>query len=116
MSIEKKLFSHLSTTIELINERVFPQIMPLNSEVPCVVYTIVNDQDITSLNNGVYGFDVRIQIDCYAKSYAEVKQLKDEVKKALYSFKYFPKNLNSRDILESDSKLYRQLIDFNLKG
>ncbi len=109
--IEADLFSHLRDNVPSSNGRVYPQVLPVDHVVPAVVYTIVNDLDKTSVNLGRYGSKVRIQLDCYATTYLEVKQLKDEVKTALYDFEHTPHSLSSRDMPE-DSKLYRQLIEF----
>jgi len=111
--IETNLFSHLETNVQLSNGRVYPQILPLECEYPAIVYTIINDKDFISQNLGRYGSTVRIQIDCYAQSYLEAKQLKEEVKDALYSFGNRPLELNSRD-MPDDSELYRQLIDLKI--
>jgi len=114
--IEADLFSHLSTNVALVNERVYPLLMPQDCEKPALVYTIINDSDSRCINGGSTGFKMRVQIDCYANSYLKAKELKDSVKTALYSFEYYPYDLNSRDIYEENAELHRQLIDFNLKG
>lgn len=113
--IEKDLFSHLSTQVGLVDGRVFPLIMPLNSLMPSIVYTIINNRDLIAVNKGKFGGEVRVQVDCYAKTYFEVKQLKEQVKQELYNFKYFPNSLNSRDLFEENAKLYREIIDFKIK-
>ena len=114
--IEALLFSHLSTEVVLVNERVYPLLMPQDCEKPALVYTIVNDSDSQGVNGGLTGFNIRVQIDCYANSYIKAKELKNAVKVALYDFLHYPHGLNSRDIYEESTKLHRQLIDFNLKG
>ncbi|PHR57285.1 MAG: hypothetical protein COA44_06185 [Arcobacter sp.] len=114
--IEQELFSHLLTKVTLVNERVYPSLMPQDCLKPALVYSITNDADTQGFNGGLTGFKVRVQIDCYSTSYAEVKELKNAVKAALYSFIYYPHGLNTRDNYEEDVQLHRQLIDFSLKG
>ena len=114
--IEEALFSHLSTTIPLVNERVYPSVMPQDCKKPALVFTVVNDADKQGINGGSLGFIARVQIDCYSNSYLQARELKDAVKKELYNFSYYPHGLNSRYVPEPDTKLHRQLIDFNIKG
>jgi len=114
--IEKTLFSHLSTNVSLVNGRVYPLIMPQDCIKPAITYMLVNENDKQSINNGAYGVKYRFQIDIYDVSYASIKEIKDQVKEALYDFVYFPHDLNVIERYEKDTKLYRQTIDFNIKG
>jgi len=114
--IEQDLFSHLSTNVTQVDGRVYPLIMPQDSEKPSIVYTIVADSDKSSINNGAYGFDMRVQIDVYAPSYILAKEIRDSVKSAMYTFVHYPHGFSARDGYESDTKLFRQLIEFYLKG
>lgn len=112
--IEQDLFSHLSTEVTLVNERVYPLLMPQDCKKPALIYTMVSENDKQSINSlGAYDTKHRFQIDMYSKSYAEVKAIKKQVKTALYSFISFPHNLSVLEGYERDTKLFRQTIDFN---
>lgn len=113
--IEKDLFSHLSTTITLVDGRVYPSVMSQDCKKPVLVFSVVNEQDRQAINGGAIGVNMSVQIDCYALSYLEAINLKDSVKEALYNFSYYPHNLNARYLYEQDTKLHRQLIEFKIK-
>ena len=98
--IEEDLLSHLSTEVTLVSGRVYPLKLKQDALFPAMVLTVVNDKDRNSVNNGRFGFDIRVQIDCYAKTYAEVKQLKGAVQTAMYIFSLYPHGFNSQDGFE----------------
>lgn len=120
MSIEVTLFSHLSNQTELnalIDGRIYPLLMPQDSAMPAVIYTVVNNRELQSINyREAYGFDIRIQIDCYSKSFSEVLSVKEAVRSAMHEFKYKAHDFNSRTLYEPEAKLHRQLIEFYIKG
>ena len=114
--IEETLLAHLVENVSLVDERVYPLIMPENCEKPALVYTVVNDADSQGLEGCVSSQVVRFQVDVYAESYASAKAVLTEVKSALYSFDKYPLGLSSRDAHESDQELFRQIIDFTLRS
>lgn len=115
MSIEADIFSHLSTNVSLVAGRVYPLVMPQDAEFPSIVFTVVNDiEHGYMLCDG--GNATRIQVDCYSLDYDETIAVKDEVKAALKNYKSYPQDLNNQSLFEHDAKLFRQKIDFNIKG
>lgn len=119
MSIESELYLHLKNDTglnTLVSGRVYPNQKPQNGQVPYLVYFIVSDNDKQCIGGSAYQQDIRVQIDCYSTSYSNVKAIKDATKNALYSFGKPLNSLSNRDIYENDTELYRQLIDFKIKG
>jgi len=120
MSIEVDLFSHLSNDtgiVSLVAERIYPLLMPQDSVMPVVVCTIVNNKELQAINSREpYGFDVLVQVDCYSKDFDEALALKGMVQSSMHSFIHMAHGLNSRSAYESETELFRQLIEFNLKG
>ena len=114
--MEEILFAHLKDNVSLVEERVYPLIMPQNCTKPALVYTVVNDMDNQSLGSCVISNEVRFQLDIYGASYSQVKAVTEEVKTALYSLESYPMGLNSRDGFEEEQELYRQIIDFTLRS
>ena len=115
--IEVDLRNHLINDAEvkaIIETRVFPLLKPQGEKTPCIVYTVVNDKDKTSLQGENYSTEIIFQLDCYDSSYSKVKELKAAVKNAMYKFKHIPHNFNARDVFEQDTKLHRQLIEFKI--
>lgn len=119
--IEAELFSYLeadTSLADLVGEEIYPVIMDDDSLFPAVVITIINNKELQSINyREPYGFDIRVQIDCYAKTLKESLIVKEAVRNAMHSFTHKAHDLNSRTLpYEPDTKLHRQLIEFNLKG
>lgn len=102
-----------ATVKGLIGAKIYPLLASQNVKAPFIVYTNVNDKDLTSLQGENYANKTRFQIDIYSKSYAKGKEILGAVKDALYQFEYIPHNFNARDGFEKETKLYRQLVEFN---
>ena len=113
--IETELYQHLDSNVSSVNGRISPLIMPQNTDKPALVYTVISDSDEHSLEGGSCAGVIRVQIDVYAKTYAEAKTVKDEVKAALYSFSYLPYDLITLDGFEDGQELSRQIIDFKIR-
>jgi len=114
--IEADLFSHLQSEVTSVSGRVYPLVMPQDCEKPALVYTVVNDADNIGVEGCVSSYNTRFQVDVYADSYLESKDIKNEVKSALYAFAHYPEVLNSRDGFEEEEALFRQIIDFTLRS
>lgn len=112
--IEEELYTHLKNNVALVNERIYPLVMPQKSVKPALVYSVISDSDIETLGC-VVGNNIRFQIDIYGQSYSNVKMIKEELKTALYSFVYKPQNLSVTEGYEEDTKLHRQTFDFKFK-
>ena len=116
--IELLLREHLLADAKLkkiVGKKIYAKVAAQNAKNPFIIFSVINDRDITSLQGDVYLSNVHFQIDCYSASYLKVKELKGAVKEAMYKFKYYPYNFTSRDDHESDTKLHRQLIEFKIK-
>jgi len=118
MSIESDLYAHLkndSGVSALIGTRIYPLMAPQNVIDPYITYQVVNDNSKQCIGGSVYQNDTRFQVDCWSKKYSEVKAIKEAVESALIGFKS-SYAISNMDDYEPDTKLYRQLIDFKLKG
>ncbi len=118
MSIETDLVSHLKSKTEitdLVGRRIYPMLAPQNVINPYMTYQVVSDDSNQCMGGEVYQNDTRFQIDCWSTKYSEVKAIKEAVENALIGFKS-SNSISNMDDYESETQLYRQLIDFRLKG
>ena len=114
--IEADLFSHLSTEVELVDERVYPSLMPQGCLKPALVVTVISNKEVQAINSRIpYMLDVDVQVDCWAKTSLEALELRDAVQSAMHSFAHKAHEFSSRPLYEPDTKLHRQLIQFNIK-
>ena len=116
--IEIDLVAHLkadATLTALIGTRIYPLTAPQNVVKPYITYQVINGNSNQCFSGGIYQEDIRFQIDCWSTSYANVKAISEAVVNSLVGFKK-SYNINVMDGYESETLLYRQIIDFNLKG
>lgn len=114
--IEETLFSHLSANVTSVSGRVYPMIMPQNAVLPAMVYTVVNAKDEQGVSGCVSCTETLFQVDVYAKSYAEAKTIKEEVKSVLYSFDHYPHALSVMDGIDEEIGFFRQIIEFTIRS
>ena len=116
--IEIDLVAHLKSDVALTNligARIYPLVAPQNVVKPYITYQVINGNNNQCFSGGIYQKDIRFQIDCWSLKYSEVKAISEAVVKRLEGFKS-SNNINVIDGYESETLLYRQLIDFKLKG
>ena len=117
MSIELDLVAKLkaNTTLSgLVGARIYPLTAPQNVVIPYVTYQVINGRDMQCLSGNTYQEDIRIQIDCWSLSYGQVISIKDAVKASISLWKS-SSDINVSDGYESDTKLFRKMIDFKIK-
>lgn len=116
--IESDLYNHLKNDAgvsALVVTRIYPLKAPQDVQTPYLVYNEIIGQQNQCIGGGIYQEDVRFQIDCWSMKYSEIKQLKEAVTSALIGFKS-SYNLNTSGDYEDNTELYREIIDFKLKG
>lgn len=118
MSIETDLVTQLKANTDLTNlvgTRIYPLKAPQNVVNPYVIYRVISDVSNQCLGGVTFENDARFQIDCWSTKYSEVKAIKEAVLNAIEGFKS-SYGINVMDDYEDETLLYRQLIDFKLKG
>lgn len=116
--IEADLVAHLkadTTLSTLLGGRIYPLTAPQNVVKPYITYQVVANIGEQCFSGGIYQQDIRFQIDCWSLTYSNVKAIKEAVINRLIGFKS-SNNINVIDDYEPDTLLYRQIIDFKLKG
>jgi hypothetical protein len=108
------LLAHAPLT-SIVGQNIAALVVPEAATSPYVTYQVVVDVSNQCLQGNVYQNSTRLQIDCWSTSYANVKAIKEAVINSLVGFKK-SYNINVMDGYESETLLYRQIIDFNLKG
>lgn len=117
MSIEAELVAKLkanTTLAGLVSTRIYPLTAPQNVVVPYITYQIINSRGEQCMAGNIYKEDVRVQIDCWSLSYGQVISIKDAVKDSISLWKS-SNSISTRDGFESDTKLFRKIIDFKIK-
>lgn len=116
--IEAELYNHLKNDVALsalVGTRIYPLVAPQDVLKPYLIYNEILGNDKQCIDGGIYQTDTRFQIDCWSLKYSEIKQLKDLVKDAIIGFKS-SNSITTFGDYEEDTQLYREIIDFKLKG
>lgn len=94
--------------------KVYPLSFPEGSDFPVLIYSAVSTVKKQAINDKeFYGEYKSFRADIFARSYKKAKTIAESACLAL-------KDIGARDfsiteLYESEVKLYRQIIDFNIK-
>lgn len=128
MTLEEGLYAYLKDVANLkalIADRLYPGVMPQAGATPAVVYTRVSSVREHTMGDDPGLASPRVQLSCYAQTYAGAKSVAAEVRRALQ---------NQRDVTwggvggvkvhavlveneadmpwEPDTRLYCTILDF----
>lgn len=109
MSILTDIQSAISA---LVSGRCYPLIAPEKPAVPYAVYFQVANAPEVTIENTIPVENTRIQVDIFAKTYAESQALAAQIRTAMLTLGAIP--LLSVDLYEQDVKLYRVAQDFSI--
>lgn len=100
-----------------VASRIYPLLMPQGAALPALTYQRISSDHQPSLAGHTSGLvNIRLQVDCWASSYAVVKALAVDVLIALSAgataFKALL--LSDNDLYEEEPRIYRASMDFSV--
>lgn len=108
----------------LTNGRIYPILRPQTAALPAITYQRITTTRVDPLEAAVPLADARLQLDCWATSYATAKELATKVRRALAGQSYpdgpsptlaaIRPLENDRDDFETDTKIYRVSQDYSV--
>lgn len=113
MALREDLYTVLSQGVVAVSQRVYPLIMPQDTQKASIVYTIIGDYENASIGGTVCTEDISIQVDAYGKTYAESLQIKEQAIAALRTY-FNVSGLMTVEMYEDITLKYRQIISFRL--
>ena len=120
MSLESLLFSRLTTDADIrrmVTRRVYPIVLPQNCDFPAISYQRITGARINDLSGYGNLQDARIQVDCWATAYDEVKELGARIHNVMNSATGFKAILiTDADGYDADAGLFRLSMDFSMWG
>lgn len=106
------IFAVLSDRLE---ERVYPDLLPEGAIFPAIVHQLMSSGPINTMNSGVVAAERRYQIDVYALSRKEARQVaKDCVSLLTNDERLVCIYQDDRDMYEPDVRRYRTSLDFSI--
>jgi len=96
--------------------------IPQNAPLPYITYSILNEIPSDTLQGMAGLFTSTVQIDCYAKTYAESIDLSEKVRLSLQGYSGINKNVeiqgvyyvNGTDSFEAEIINYRRILRFDI--
>ena len=120
MSIESLIFTALTTNANIkrmVTRRVYPIALPQNCDFPAISYQRVTGVRVNDLSGYGNLQNAHIQIDCWATSYNEVKELGAYIHTTMNGANTLKSLLISdADGYDADAGLYRVSMDFSAWG
>jgi len=114
--LEPNIFSVLTgdaAVSALVGTRVYPIKLPHEPTYPAITYSRVASEKVNAFD-GYKGLeDARIQVDCWASTYAQAKDLAEKVISAMINATPFKARVASdTDLYDDDTGTYRVSVDF----
>ena len=119
MSFEAKLKTHLqvSAITALVGERITPVLRPEGDSQPAIVYSIVSKDQVSNLAGRDGSLrNIRVQIDIWARKHSDILAVEAAVRTQMdVPAATFRSTMNPGgfDDYESETKLYRRLLEFS---
>lgn len=117
--IEQDLVNHLTTDVDLlalVSARIYPNVMPQDPVLPALVYTRVDGVPVNSVRGRSGLKNYRMQIDCYARTYAQLVTVHEALLGAMNTdataFEALP--IQDSGFYEEEPNLHRIRSDFSL--
>lgn len=89
MNIEQAVITTLesdATVTGLVGTRIFPKVAEQNAELPFIVIDLISQTPQHLMGSDTTVLPSRVQVTCYASTYASVKTLADAVRAELQDF------------------------------
>lgn len=86
MSIRAGLFNYIKDNVPLVNNRVYPSVLPNTFQTPALVYRIITDLAGYDHDGPVELHNPRVQIDIWGKTPKECEQVAQELEAALLGY------------------------------
>lgn len=117
MNVEQQVYAVLAANVDvaaLVANRIYPLLMPQDVAPPAISYQRVATAPHDDLEGTQNHEWVRVQVDVWDADYAGAKTLAAAVHTALQVTPVYAQLLLELDDYDSDLKLYRVIMDFNV--
>lgn len=114
MTIGETIYSTLTTdtaVAAIVSKRVYPVVIPQKGALPAITYQRVSGRRENGFQAGELTA-VRVQVDCWADGYSEVRGLADAARDALIAADFLP--IGDRDGFEDEVQVHRVILEFTI--
>lgn len=114
MNIRQELAAALKT-VAAVENRVYPLIMPQDTQMNSITYNSVDEADNTGLCGSVQYTDMIFQVDVFAKTYADSVNIRAAAETALRDH-FIISQMGGYEMYEDITLKYRQILSFKING
>lgn len=111
--IEETLFTALNTGFPELGGRIYPLVMPQDTQKNSLTYRILADSEETCMEGNVFNNKIHVQIDVWADTYLNSIALSKKLSTVLHA-SFNISGLFSTDIYEDYTLKYRRVNDFRI--
>jgi hypothetical protein len=112
MTVQESLYTALQSSV---GGRLYPLVAPSPVTLPYAVYQVISQVPSNVLADTPGLFNTRIQVDAFARTYAECQSLKATLRGAMSTgFGRAATEINTTDLFEEDAKLFRISMDWSV--
>ena len=112
MTVQETLYTALQSSV---GGRLYPLVAPSPVTLPYAVYQVISQVPSNVLSDTPGLFNSRMQVDVFARTYAECQTLKATLRGAMATgFGNAAKEINTTDLFEEDAKLHRVSMDWSV--
>lgn len=99
----------------IVGHKIFPLVIPQGTKLPCVSFQRISGMPANTLL-GASGLEkINIEIDAWAKNYADAKDLAIAIRAAMPAQGAWGAHLDAdQDIYDSDTKYYRVIMEYTV--
>ena len=113
-SMIERLFTLLSAGSTLAGSRVWPLTAPDTPTTPYIVYQRIFSKSDNALGGNTGLINTRVQIDCYALTYADAQTLAAQVDTLMSAWATQNLSVGATDLYESEVHLFRVTADYSI--
>jgi len=100
--------------VDIIGTRLYPMRIPQNGSLPAAVYQRISAVPVTSMDGDSGLDDIRIQISCWAATYAQAVDLASKIRTAINSSSLKSRTNGIIDNEDPETKNYGVIQDFSM--
>lgn len=115
--IEQTLHALISSDerfVSVADDRLSPGLLSEQSSLPAATYQVISKRYLYALDGRIDLTKARIQIDTWAKTYAQAKALAAAITAILDDSTLDAQLLSSTDLYEHEAQLYRVMTEFSV--
>ena len=115
--VEQAIYTALSTTsgvTSLVSTRSYPVVLPQGVAFPAITFSRVSTDPVFALAGSEGKDAVRVQVDCWSRTYANAKDIANAVRAALEASPVYGQMRSQLETFEEETRLFRVMQEYSV--